>query len=196
MHLVSVNLGTPRPAAWAPTGRTSIEKAPVTGPVEVGPLGLAGDQVSNSRYHGGPDKAVYAFAREELDRWGDLLTGGAGQPLPDGFFGENLTTAGVEVDEAEIGERWRIGEETVVEVAQFRTPCRTFQAWLEHEGLPARGWLKRFTAEARPGAYLRVVVPGTIRVGDEVSVVHRPGSGVTVASWFREVHGLDRGLGA
>ena len=68
-------------------------------------LGLDGDQVSDTEHHGGVDQAVYAFAREDLDRWAERL----GQPIRDGQFGENLTTSGIDVNEAEVGERWRIG---------------------------------------------------------------------------------------
>ena len=185
--VVSVNVGRPRPAAWTTIGRTSIDKTAVTGPVAVGPLGLEGDEVSNHRHHGGPAKAVYAFAREDLDRWAETF----GLPVPDGMFGENLTTRGLDVNGAEIGERWRIGDpvgdHAVVEVTMFRTPCQTFKAWLARNGYDDRAWVRRFAEDLRPGAYLRVVVPGTVRVGDPIEVVHRPGTDVTVASWFAEV---------
>ncbi|WP_134766187.1 MOSC domain-containing protein [Nocardioides sp. 1609] len=182
-HVQSVHVGRPQPVTWVRSGRTSIEKATVTGPVAVGPLGLDGDEVSNRRHHGGPDKAVYAFAREDLDRW----AGTFGADVPDGTFGENLTTRGVDVNGAEIGERWRIGEDVVVEVTMFRTPCRTFQVWLGRQGYDNRAWARRFAEDGRPGAYLRVVSPGVLQAGDPVEVVHRPGTGVTVSSWFGEV---------
>jgi MOSC domain-containing protein YiiM len=181
--LLAVHVGRPREAGWTTIGRTSIDKTPVTGPVAVGPLGLEGDQVSNRRHHGGPDRAVYAFAREDLDRWAEVF----GRPVPDGLFGENLTTGGLDVNGAEIGERWRVGEEAVLEVSTFRTPCHTFTAWLGRNGYDTRGWVRRFAADGRPGAYLRVVVEGEVRAGDPVEVVHRPGTGVTVATRFAEV---------
>ena len=81
----SVNVGLPQEAAWAEIGRTSIDKRPVAGPVRVHRLGLGGDQVSDTRHHGGVDQAVYAFAREDLDRWRERL----GTEIPDGWFGEN-----------------------------------------------------------------------------------------------------------
>lgn len=182
-ELVGVHVGRPRDADWVTLGRTSIDKTAVAGPVAVGPLGLAGDQVTNRRHHGGPDKAVYAFAREDLDRWAAVF----GRPVPDGLFGENLTTRGLDVNGAEIGERWRVGDDVVLEVTMFRTPCATFTAWLARNGYDTRGWARRFAADGRPGAYLRVVVEGEVRAGDPVEVVHRPGTGVTVSSWFAEV---------
>lgn len=179
-RLVSVNVGTPHPWEWAAIGRSSIGKHSVAGPVLVTSLGLDGDQVSDTRHHGGVDQAVYAFAREDLDRWAELL----GAAVPDGQFGENLTTAGIDVNEAEVGERWAIGS-AVFEVASVRIPCNDFKGWLGHSGYDNRGWVKRFTAEGRPGPYLRVVEEGLVEAGDTIAVVHRPGHGVTVSTMFR-----------
>ena len=176
----SVNIGTPREAAWAEIGRTSIDKVSVTGPVPVGPLGLEGDQVSDTRHHGGRDQAVYAYSREELDWWSEQL----GDPLRDGEFGENLTTSAIEVDDAEVGERWRIGT-ALLEVASVRTPCNDFKSWMGRGGHDNRAWVRRFAERARPGAYLRVLDPGTVAAGDPIEVVHRPGHGVTISLMFR-----------
>ncbi|MGA8846096.1 MAG: MOSC domain-containing protein, partial [Nocardioides sp.] len=105
----------------------------------------------------------------------------------DGQFGENLTTSGLDVNEAEMGERWRIGgsEGPVLEVASFRTPCRVFQAWMGRSGYDDRAWVRTFAQDARPGPYLRVVVPGTIEAGDAITVV-APGTGTTVSQAFRD----------
>ncbi|MFJ3303475.1 MOSC domain-containing protein [Streptomyces sp. NPDC086549] len=186
MKLLSVNVGRPRAVPYTdqPEGLTGIDKRPVDGPVRVtapgpkgtGGSGLAGDAVCDLRHHGGDDQAVYAVAREDLDDWEREL----GRPLPDGAFGENLTTEGLDVSGALIGERWRIGSEVVLEVTCGRIPCRTFQAHLG-EG----GWVKRFTRKGAPGAYLRVIEPGEIRRGDRVEIVHRPEHDVTVALQFR-----------
>lgn len=139
--------------------------------------GLVGDTIGNKKFHGGDDQAVYAYAREDLDEWESRL----GRPLTDGMFGENLTTSGVEVTHARIGERWHVGTDgLVLEVSAPRTPCRTFSAFL---GLD--GWMKTFTNAAKPGAYLRVVSPGTVRADDEISVEHRPDHDVTVNLVFR-----------
>lgn len=181
-YVISVNTGRPRPAAWAGIGRTSIDKAPVAGPVRVDEAGLNGDQVSDTRNHGGPDKAVYAFAREDLDWWAAEL----GREIPDGQFGENLTTSGIDVNEAEIGERWRIGE-VLLEVASVRTPCNDFKWWMGLSGFDNNAWVKRFAAVGRPGPYLRVLSSGSIAAGDEFEVVHQPGHGVTVSTMFQAV---------
>ena len=164
--------------------QTGIDKRPVDGPVMVtrprakglGMVGLAGDRVYDVRNHGGPDQAVYAYAREDLDFWAAQL----GRPLGNGVFGENLTTAGIDVNGALIGERWRIGAGLILEASCPRIPCGTFQGWLAQAG-----WIKRFTQAARPGSYFRVIEPGEISAGDAVEVVHRPEHDVSVAVCFR-----------
>lgn len=179
-QVLSVNVGRPRDFAWAGLGRTSIDKQAVRGPVHVDRLGLDGDQVTDTKHHGGVDQAVYAFAREELDWWEAEL----GQPVRDGQFGENLTTRGIDVDGAEVGERWRVGSATL-EVAMVRIPCNDFKNWQRVNGFEDRGWVKRFAMHGRPGAYLRVVHEGAVQAGDDLSIVHQPGHGVTVATMFR-----------
>ncbi|QNP70712.1 MOSC domain-containing protein [Streptomyces roseirectus] len=188
MKILSVNLGrlTAVPYTEQPQGLTGIDKRPVAGPVRVsapgpkgtGGSGLAGDEIAHLRHHGGDDQAVYAVAREDLDTWEREL----GRPLNAGAFGENLTTEGLEVSGALIGERWRIGAEVVLEVTSGRVPCLTFQGHLGEQQ-----WVKRFTRAAAPGAYLRVIEPGEIRAGDAVEIVHRPDHEVTVAMAFRAV---------
>ena len=178
--LISVNVGLPREADWAGIGRTSIDKHVVTGPVHVRSLGLEGDQVSDTVHHGGVDQAVYAFAREDLDSWATEL----GEEIRDGQFGENFTTTGIDVNEAEIGERWQIGT-ALFEVASIRIPCNDFKNWMGRNGCDNTAWVKRFAVEGRPGPYLRVLSPGVVAAGDTLNVLHRPGHGVTVSTMFR-----------
>jgi MOSC domain-containing protein YiiM len=179
-QVVSVNVGMPLDAAWAGIGRTAMDKQPVAGRVPVDRRGLAGDQVGDTVHHGGPDQAVYAFAREDLDWW----EGELGQPLRDGQFAENLTTRGLDLNEALVGERWEVGS-TVLEVAMVRIPCNDFKSWQRLNGYDARAWVRRFTQRGRPGAYLRVVREGDVATGDDIRVVHQPAHGVTVETMFR-----------
>ena len=178
--LVSVNVGLPRPADWAGIGSTAMDKRPVDGAVAVRARGLDGDQVGDVKHHGGVDQAVYAFAREDLDWW----TAELGEEIRDGMFAENLTTRGIDVNEAEVGERWSVGD-VLLEVASVRIPCNDFKNWMGLGGYDHRAWVKRFTRVGRPGPYLRVLTEGTLAAGDELTVVHRPGHGVTVSTMFR-----------
>ena len=159
-----------------PTSESVLVRAPGTRGEGLG-SGLVGDVVGDRRNHGGDTQAVYAYAREDLDHWESVL----GRTLPGGVFGENLTTTGVDVNGAVIGERWRIGD-TELQVTVPRIPCGTFRAWIAE-----RGWLRTFTLAALPGTYLSVVSPGQVSAGDLVTVVHRPAHGVTVAHVFRAV---------
>ena len=188
----SVNAGTagPVPGLKRPSG---IHKRPVDvidvrdpGPKRGGlGSGVVGDAVISRRHHGGTTQAVYAVAREELDWWGEHL----GRDLSDGMFGENLTTLGLEVDTAEVGERWQVGG-TLLEVCGPRIPCATFA-----KHMAERAWVRRFAERGLTGAYLAVVEPGAIRAGDPVEVVERPGHGLTLPMYFRALMG-DRALAA
>lgn len=186
-HVLSVNLARAQtnPDRHSQSDVTGINKIATAGPVMVsspdfgGGLGsgLAGDTIGNEKLHGGKDQAVYAYAREDLDAWENQL----GQRLTNGMFGENLTTAGIDVTQARIGERWRIGADGVVlEVSAPRTPCRTFAAFLQ-----LSQWIKTFTQAQKPGAYLRVISPGTVRAGDPVTMDYRPDHEVTIELVFR-----------
>lgn len=183
--IASVNRGAVFDAAWAGRmRRTAIDKRPAAGPVAVRRLGLDGDEQADRAHHGGPDKAVYVYAREDLDHWQERL----GRRLRDGVFGENLTTCGVDVTGAVVGERWRAGG-ALLEVTLPRTPCRVFQAWVDE---PA--WVRAFTEEGRFGVYLRVLSEGGVSAGDPVQVVHRPGHGITAAAGLAAVRGADADL--
>ncbi|MFI7481380.1 MOSC domain-containing protein [Kocuria sp. M1R5S2] len=180
----NVNVGRPEGNPAKPSRSTGIRKHPVDGPVELrdpGPRGgdrvsgVAGDFIGDSTYHGGTEQAVYAFAREELDHWEREL----GRELPDGSFGENLTLSGFDVDDARLGDRWRIGD-VLLQVTDARIPCGTFRAAME-----VRGWLRRFTERGRTGAYLKVLAPGEVRAGMPVELVHRATHGVRVVDAFR-----------
>jgi MOSC domain-containing protein YiiM len=184
-NVLSVNLAQVRtnPDPRAQSKLTGIDKVRATAAVMVrapGPMhgsGLVGDTIGNKKLHGGDDQAVYAYAREDLDAWEIALQ----RKLSNGMFGENLTTSGVEVTGARIGERWRVGTDgLVLEVSAPRTPCRTFAAFLH-----LNQWIKTFTQAGKPGAYLRVISPGTVRAGDAITIDHRPDHDVTIGLVFR-----------
>ncbi len=185
--VLTVNLARPCPNPDEKAGGTTgIDKRPTDDPIAVrapGPMhgglgsGLVGDLIGNQRLHGGDDQAVYAYAREDLDTWQEAMQ----RELGNGAFGENITTAGLDVTNALIGEQWLVGSDGLrLEVTSPRIPCRTFAQWLSE-----RGWVRRFTAAAVPGAYLRVIEPGRVHRGDAIEVVGRPDHSVTVGMVFR-----------
>src|SRR6185369_13323010 len=118
-RVLSVNVGRAREVEWrGEMITTAIWKTPVTRRVALRGVNLAGDDQADRTVHGGPDKAVYAYAREDYDYWRTT----EGLDVEPALFGENLTTEGVDLSAALIGERWSVGS-TVLEVAQIRLPC-------------------------------------------------------------------------
>ncbi|MEV4496483.1 MOSC domain-containing protein [Micromonospora arborensis] len=176
-RVAAVNLGIVTEAEWAgdASGRSGIDKRPVDAPVLIRFDGVVGDFIGERAHHGGPDQAVYAYAEEDAGWWATEL----GRDIRPGGFGENLTTYAVDVTGAVIGEQWQVGA-ALLQVTKPRTPCTTFAGYW---GVP--GLIKRFTARALPGAYLRVLREGEVGPGDPVEVVERPAHGVTIGEVFR-----------
>jgi MOSC domain-containing protein YiiM len=172
-HIVSVNVGTPVQISVR-RGRplmSAIGKHPVEGRVRVEGVNVAGDDQADRRVHGGVDKAVYAYASEDAAKWAEALE----REVPPGMFGENLTTAGIDVAGAVIGERWRIGT-VELEVSQPRLPCAKLGIRF---GDPRM--VRLFAQASRPGAYFRIVREGELGAGDEIERLSRPAHGITVA---------------
>jgi MOSC domain-containing protein YiiM len=177
--LLSVNVGLPREIEWlGRVEKTSIWKAPVEGRVAVRGVNVAGDEQAAPEFHGGRDKAVYAYAREDVEWWEREV----GRELEHGVFGENLTVSGLDVTGAVVGERWEIGS-VVFEVAQPRIPCWKLGARMNDASFPVH-----FAAAGRPGAYLRIVEEGEIGAGDEIEVSDKPEHGLTVGDVARIYH--------
>jgi MOSC domain-containing protein YiiM len=178
-RLLSVNVGRPKQVSVR-RGRpvmSAIGKAPVDGRVRVAGVNVDGDDQADRTVHGGPDKAVYAYAREDELWWAARLS----RDVPPGMFGENLTTEGIDVSGAVIGEKWRVGT-VELQVCQPRLPC--FKLGLRFEDPQM---LKRFAQAQRPGAYLRILREGELGAGDEVDITDRPAHGVTVAHVSRAI---------
>ena len=175
----SVNVGRPRAVPWrGETVVTAIWKAPVAGRVPVRGVSVDGDEQGNPEVHGGVDKALYAYAGEDADWWAEQLRREVGP----GSFGENLTTRGLDVTGAVVGERWRAGG-VLLEVSSPRIPCFKLGIRMGSQRFP-----RRFAAAGRPGAYLRILAEGEVGAGDPVQVVHRPSHGLTVADVARIYH--------
>ena len=180
--VVSVNVGGIRDFDYnGRPAKSAIWKTPVTGRVAVRGVNLDGDDQADRKGHGGPHKAVYAFAVEDYQWW----EGELGRSLDAAEFGENLTTRDIDVNGAVVGERWEVGS-TVLEVSEPRVPCWRLGVRMDDKKFP-----KRFTQVGRPGSYLRIVTEGELGADDEIRVVSRPEHGMTIADVFR-IYSSDR----
>jgi MOSC domain-containing protein YiiM len=174
--VLSVNVGTAREFPYGGrTARSAIWKTPTTGRIAARGVNLEGDEQADRQAHGGPDKAIYAYAVEDARWWGKEI----GRPFVHAEFGENLTTEGIDVNDAVIGERWEIGS-AVFEVSEPRIPC-----WRLGVRMNDRLFLRRFTEALRPGSYLRIIVEGDVGAGDEIRIVDKPDTDLTVRDVFR-----------
>ena len=155
-------------------GRTGIDKRSVTGAIEFKNNGVVGDRVIDTNVHGGYEQAVYAYAREDAQWWEREIN----EEIPAGRFGENLTTEGIDVNAALIGEQWKIGS-VILEVSQPRIPCRVFAGFWKRATL-----IKDFTQAGRPGTYLRIIQEGTAQAGDAIEVIFKPDHTITISDLF------------
>jgi len=175
-RVLSVNVGTPREFEHGGrVARSAIWKAPVAGRVAARGVNLAGDDQADRGAHGGPDKALYAYAVEDAQWWEQQI----GRPFARGEFGENLTTEGIEVNDARIGERWSVGT-AVLEVSEPRIPCWRLGVRMNDAHFP-----RLFTEALRPGPYLRIIAEGDLGAGDEIRIVERPNTKLTIRDVFR-----------
>ena len=185
-RVISVNVSRPREFRFQGHGEklatSSIWKSPVEGPVRARGVNLEGDDQADREVHGGPDKAIYSYAIEDIRWWEEEL----GRALELSAFGENLTTAGIDVSGALIGERWEIGT-ALLEVSEPRAPCWKLGVKMGDPEFP-----RKFTKAGRPGAYLRIVREGALAAGNAIRLVARPRHGVRVGDVFR-IYTRERG---
>jgi MOSC domain-containing protein YiiM len=170
-RVLSINAAKCVEVPWAGRrGKTAINKVSVGRSAFVGTSGVEGDEQATD-FHGGALQAIYAYAREDVDWWAGQL----GRDLRNGMFGENIDLQGFDVTNAALAERWQLGE-VVVEVSAPRIACGTFGGWMGE-----KGWAKRFNCAKRPGAYMRVLKAGVVRVGDPVQVAWEPETKITLS---------------
>lgn len=171
-QLVSVNVGSVRTLHLnGRTVTTAIWKQPVPGRISVQGVNLRGDDQADRTAHGGPDKAVYAYALEDTAWWEEQT----GKELGPGAFGENLSVRGLDLSAARVGEIWRVGT-SILEVRQPRLPCFKLGLRMDDPSFP-----RRFAHAGRPGAYLAIVEEGDLGAGDRIDVLERPSHDVSVA---------------
>lgn len=181
MKVLSINITTTiHEGDWTGSeGRTGIDKRSVSGAVVFAHEQVANDVIVDKQAHGGYDQAVYAYAREDADWWESEI----GTSIDNGRFGENLTTLGIDVNAAVIGEQWEIGS-VILEVSQPRIPCRVFAGFWQRPTL-----IKEFMAAGKPGTYLRIIKEGEITAGDSIKVIRVPEHGITIADIYAAKNG-------
>ena len=181
MKVLSVNLThSVHTGEWTGSeGKTGIDKRAVEGPVTFANEEVTGDVIVDRNHHGGFDQAVYAYSREDADWWQNQL----GITIDNGRFGENLTTSGIDVNQALVGERWKIGS-TILEVSQPRIPCRVFAGFWQRPTL-----IKEFMESGKPGTYLRIIQEGQINAGDVIEIVFKPDHQITIADLYAAKNG-------
>lgn len=161
-----------RPGHW-----TGINKTPVDGAVPVSVTGLVGDAQGDTVIHGGVDKAVHVYPWSHYPHWRGALEHNlrATQLLSaPGAFGENLSIEGLEGDVLDeravcLGDQWRVGASTVLEVSQGRQPC-----WKLNDRFEQRDMAARLQHSLRAGWYLRVLKSGPVQAGDAIVLLRRP----------------------
>ena len=181
MKVLSINITAKvHEGTWTGSmGSTGIDKRSVSGPVIFASDGVNNDVIVDREHHGGYDQAVYAYAREDADWWQSQL----GIHIENGRFGENLTTFGLNINSAIIGERWKIGS-VILEVSQPRIPCRTFAGFWERPTL-----IKEFMSAGRPGTYLRIIQEGEIKAGDVIEIISKPNHAITISDLYAAKNG-------
>ena len=176
MRLVSVNVSLPKTVRWgARSVRTGIYKEPVSGAIPLGRLNLEGDGQADPTYHGGADKAVYAYPAEHYPYWERVL----GKSLPFGTFGENFTVEGMSEDSVRLGDVYELEGGARIQVTQPRTPCAKLGM-----KMGSMGFVREFRKAGRPGYYLRVLREGLVEAGDAVALVSSDPSRPTVKDAF------------
>lgn len=160
---------TGKTAPFGPKGEASAyRKSPVTAALDIGSLGIAGDEQADPRYHGGPDKAILQYASEHYALWRREQPHVISELSQAGAFGENISSAGMDETTVCIGDRYRLGT-AIVEVSQARQPC-----WKLGHRFGDPGMVEAVVECARSGWYYRVLESGVVAAGDEIELLEQP----------------------
>ncbi len=179
MHIVSINAASRQNLVTRKKPKpTGIFKQPLSGPVRISARGIHTDFIADAKVHGGLDQALYLYSEADYQWWAEAL----GREMLPGTFGENLTLSAFPEQPLQVGDRLTIND-VVLEITAPRVPCSKLAAKM---GDGSFG--KKFVAAVRPGAYARVLQPGTITAGDAVAWQPTAASSVTLNDIFIEWH--------
>ncbi|HEU5140598.1 MAG TPA: MOSC domain-containing protein [Bacillales bacterium] len=152
-QIVSLNAGKPVPATFNNKEvRTAIYKQPIDDAVPLSKVNLSGDAQGNLKVHGGPDKALCAYAYDHYGYWENELD----RQLNPATFGENLTIQGLTEDHVHIGDTFEFGE-ALVQVTQPRQPCFKLAGKLNRPDM-----IMKVRENGFSGYYFRVLNEGMV----------------------------------
>ena len=177
MRVVSVNRGEVTTVDYKGTEvKTGIFKYPVDGSIFLGEADVEKDSVVDRRFHGGIDKAVYAYSLDHYPFWQNLY--------PElkwdyGMFGENLTIEGLDEASMLIGSTYQVGK-AIIQVCQPRQPCMKLGIRFETQEV-----LKSFVNEQYSGVYFRVLKPGDVQVDDQLVLISKEEDSPSIADVYK-----------
>lgn len=180
MDVISTNIGTKKKIIYR--GKeilTGIYKYPVNEPLHLGKTDVENDAVIDRRYHGGADKACYIYSADHYPFWQ--------QKYPNldwswGMFGENLSVKGMDESELYIGDIFKVGT-SVVQITQPRQPCFKLGIRLEDDKA-----VKEFVKANKPGAYVRILVEGKIKVGDRFIPIEQKPDNLSIKEIYHLIY--------
>jgi MOSC domain-containing protein YiiM len=126
----------------------------------VNEFGMLGDEHRFPDIHGGPERALCLFSLERI-----LELQAEGHSIFPGAVGENVTIAGLDWDEVVPGVQLSLGDEVLLEITSYTTPCNTIPAFF------IDGRYQRISQKVHPGwsrVYARVLREGKLQVGQPV----------------------------
>jgi MOSC domain-containing protein YiiM len=142
--------------------RGGVPKTPVA-EAELTTTGLISDRQANTKFHGGPKRALCLFSFELIQRLRE-----EGHPISPGSVGENITISGLDWEALRPGAKLALGDKVLIQVTSYTIPCPTIaMSFLD-------GQYKRISQKLRPGnsrLYARVLHPGRLAIGQSVFVM-------------------------
>lgn len=177
LKVVSTNIGEKKTVVWkGKTYTTGIFKYPVNQELWLGTTDVKRDHVIDRKYHGGIDKACYAFSADDYSFWEDMYPEIS---FTHGMFGENLTVEGMDEAEIFIGDQYRLGG-ALLEVSEPRQPCVKFNIRLDRSNAS-----KVFVKHECSGVYFRVLKEGIVSSGNVFHLIKRDPHSLSVKRIFQ-----------
>ncbi len=156
---------------------SAIAKRAATTPLMLGPLGFAGDEQTDRRFHGGPDQAVHYFPAEHYQALAARFP--ALRRFGPGDLGENISDTGWLEDEVRLGDVFALGDCRIA-VTQARVPCHKIAKRLDEPDAPA------FVADTvRLGWYFRVIEGGMVELDTPLTRIDSDPSAPSIATLWR-----------